>query len=132
MANELIKVGSKDIMAYLRGDHESVEVPRPYENVTLLVNTYLSRFAGGLTERARKAEENEEKLTLRCVQGDAERRDIVAVSFSDGTELGYVPPSDTPMVFRLLSAGKMLYATISAIESRGGHPKVKLAVFMQD
>lgn len=132
MSNDLIKIGSKDVVAYLHGDHKGVEVPRPYEKVTLLINTYLACFDAGLLERARKIEENEEKLILRCVQGSAESRDAVMVFLPDGSELGYVPQCNAPIIFRLLSAGKTLYATIAAIESRGGYPKVKIAVFMQE
>ena len=132
MSNDMIKSRGKDVVAYWQGEHRGWDVPRPYEKVALLINTYRACFNTGLSERVRKAEENEEKLILRCAQGSAEDRDAVVVSLPDGGELGHVPQCDAPVLFRLLSAGKTLYATVAATESRGGYPKVKIAVFMQE
>ena len=132
MANEIIKAGGKDIIAFLHGEHESVDVARPYEKETLLANTYIACFRTDLFERAQQAEEMREKLTLLCHRCDAEEADTLSIHLSDGTKLGYVPMFDRTVLFRLMEAGKILYANITAVEKRGDYPKVKVSIYLKD
>ena len=72
-----------------------------------------------------------DKLTLRREQNKYDDNAILLLN-AEGKKLGYVPEKDNLIFARLLDAGKMLVAKISAMEKKGSFSQISVGIYLVD
>lgn len=71
------------------------------------------------------------KLTLK--REDNKFDDNAILLFAEnGKKVGYVPEKDNIIFARLMDAGKLLSATITAIETKGSFTQVRIGIYLVD
>lgn len=71
------------------------------------------------------------KLTLK--REDNKFDDNAILLFAEnGKKVGYVPEKDNIIFARLMDAGKLLSATITAIETKGSFTQIRIGIYLVD
>ena len=72
-----------------------------------------------------------DRLSLRREDNKFDDNAIIIMT-EGGQKLGYIPEKDNIIFARLMDAGKMLMAKISAIEKRGSFYKISIGIYLVD
>ena len=69
-----------------------------------------------------------------CLQREDNKFDDNAILLitESGKKAGYVPEKDNIIFARLMDAGKLLSATITAIEKKGSFTQIKIGIYLVD
>ena len=71
------------------------------------------------------------KLTLRREENRYDDNAILLLAPS-GKKLGYVPEKDNVVFARLMDAGKLLSATVKAVERKGSFTQIRIGIYLID
>ena len=107
------------------------EILKPLVKEILLFDTYVAGTAFLKDQSALSELSVGEKL---CLQRESTPLDDNASAVLSGNRkgIGYIPEKDDTVFARLMDAGKMLTASISAIDRKGGFTKVSIQICMMD
>ncbi len=72
-----------------------------------------------------------DKLKMRREDNKFDSNAIIFLDH-DNSKIGYVPEKDNVVFARLLDAGKLLSATVTGIERKGGFTKISVSIFLVD
>lgn len=72
-----------------------------------------------------------EKLTLRRENNKFDDNAIMLFT-KKGKTVGYVPEKDNLIFARLMDAGKLLSATITAMEKKGSFTQIRIGIYLVD
>lgn len=70
-------------------------------------------------------------LKLRREDNEHDPNAVMLLS-EDGRKVGYIPRADNIIFSRLMDAGKMLTARVSAVETMGNYTRVELGIYLVD
>ena len=121
------------VLAVLHGGAGLPDVPKPFANPILLVET---RVAGTkhVEDIYELAEQLEEGSRLQLLRDASNHYDHFAIRVLNerGQRLGFVPADRNEVLARLMDGGKHLYAEGTGVELVGDWWKIEMAVYLDD
>ena len=130
MSNELAPRDAGGLAEVMRGQ-EVGELLKPLIREIHLFDSYVSGTAL-LEDPAALLEVKEgDKLALRREESKFDKNAIILLT-EGGKKIGYVPEKDNVVFARLMDAGKMLAAKVSAIDKKGSFMQIKIGIYLVD
>lgn len=120
--DQLTTIKQGDLISFLHGKEGAAA--RPFERDIFLDCTFIA----GVKECAVNVGDR-----LQLFR-DVSSSDPCAIEIRDagGKKAGNVPQFDSAVFARLMDAGKHLFCTVAAAETRGGSPKIKIKIFLHE
>ncbi len=129
MTNELTE-HQQNMVSLVQG-HELGDIIKPLIKEIHLFDSYV---AGTTHLSDKSALENIKVGDVLSLQREENKFDTNAILVinSEGKKLGYVPEKDNLIFARLMDAGKLLKAKISAITKKGSFTQISVGIFLVD
>lgn len=130
---DLIKGEGAGLVSLLHGKGGDLAIPKPFERDIFLFDTHVA--GTGYVEGIEDLEPHlriEDKLDFFREPDNPYDSRAIVIRNADGVKIGYVPKADNVIFSRLLDAGKLLFARITAKEKTGNWLKISIKVFLHE
>ncbi|MDR1765095.1 MAG: HIRAN domain-containing protein [Lachnospiraceae bacterium] len=130
--DELSLHGQNSLIGLLHGK-DGAALPRPFERDIYLFDTHVAgtSHVEGIMELEPFLNVGDKLTFLRETDNPHDEKAIL-VKNADGVKIGYVPRMDNAIFARLMDAGKLLFARITAKETVDGWLKISIRIFLLD
>ena len=121
------------LVSLLHKNHAEIDFPKPFQRDIFLFDTHVAgtTFITGIEELAPQLNIDDKLDFFREPDNPHDGKAIV-IRKGDGIKIGYVPQSDNLIFSRLMDAGKLLFARISAKETQGKWLKLHIKVYLKE
>jgi hypothetical protein len=130
---DLIKGEGAGLVRLLHGKAGDLAIPKPFERDIFLFDTHVAgtSYVEGIEDLEPHLHIEDKLDFFREPDNPYDSRAIV-IRNADGVKIGYVPKADNVIFSRLLDAGKLLFARITAKEKTGNWLKISIKVFLHE
>lgn len=129
---DLIKNKGGGFISLLHRERVEIEFPKPFDRDIFLFDTHVAgtTFIANIEELAPHLNVGD-KLDFFREPDNPHDSQAIAIRNGHGIKVGYVPQADNLIFSRLMDAGKLLFGSISAKETRGKWLKLDIKVYLR-
>lgn len=130
---ELTKDDRSGLLGLLDGKGGSLVVPKPFERDVFLFDTHVAgtSHVAGIKE-LEPLLRLDDRLSFFREPDNPYDDSAIVIKNAGGAKVGYVPKADNVVFSRLMDAGKLLFARITAKEMVGNWLKLSIRVYLRD
>jgi len=131
--SDLIPSEGSALVGILHGKNGHPIIPKPFVRDIFLFDTHVAgtSYIEGI-EDLEPHLHVDDKLDFFREPDNVHDSKAILIKNADGVKIGYVPRTDNIIFSRLLDAGKLLFARISAKEKAGKWVKISIKVFLHE
>lgn len=131
--SNIVKTDGTNLAILLHGKSGGLTVPKPFERDIFLFDTFVAgtTHIEGIEELAQHLSIGDKLNLFREPNNHCDSNAIV-IKTDNGVKIGYVPREDNVVFSRLLDAGKLLFAQITAKEAKGKWIRIKIAIYLHE